>query len=79
MVLKECLNAPWSEPHSLELIEMHMTIPAPRVVDAGEHNDRTFLIMTHLAGQQLGDVAHLMSYAKRDRFADDLAACVSQL
>lgn len=79
LVMKECINAPENEPHALRLVERHTTVPAPRVVDVGAYNDKTYLIMTYVPGQQLGDIAHLMSYAERDRLADDLAAYVEQL
>lgn len=79
LIMKECIRAPQSEPNALILVEKYTTIPAPRLVDVGEHDGKTYLIMTRLPGQELDMVMHLMSYAERDRFADDLANCVSQL
>lgn len=79
LIMKECTRAPESEPNALSLVEQYTTIPAPRVVDVGEYNGKTYLIMTRLPGQHLAEVNHLMSYAERERFADDLADCVSQL
>ncbi|RMD43111.1 hypothetical protein DV735_g1999, partial [Chaetothyriales sp. CBS 134920] len=77
LVLKRCIRYPSSaqnEPNALRLVERYAPdIPAPRVVDVGESNGETCLLMTHLPGQMLNDVLHLMSYAERDRFADDLA------
>jgi aminoglycoside phosphotransferase (APT) family kinase protein len=77
--MKECIRAPQSEPNALRLVEKYTTIPAPRIVDVGEYNGKTYLIMTRLPGQQLNHVIHLMSYSERQRLADDLANCVSQL
>lgn len=79
LIMKECIRAPQSEPNALRLVEKYTTIPAPRTVDVGEYNGKTYLVMTRLPGQQLTKVIHLMSYAERQRFADDLANCVSQL
>ncbi|GAB1218146.1 hypothetical protein ATERTT37_007398 [Aspergillus terreus] len=70
-------QGPQSEPNALRLVETHTGIPAPRLIDFGEYN--TYLIMTHIRGRDLAEVAHLMSYAERDLFADDLARCVAQL
>lgn len=77
--MKECIRAPKSEPNALRLVEKYTTIPAPRIVDVGEYSGKTYMIMTRLPGEHLIEVMHLMSYAERDRFADDLADCVAQL
>lgn len=79
LVIKECIRAPESEPNALRLVEKYTTIPAPRLVDVGEYNGSTYLVMTRLPGQELAKVLHLMSYAEREQFADDLANCISQL
>lgn len=79
LYIKECINAPQNEPNALKLVEKYTTVPAPRVVDVGQYDGKTYLILSRLPGQQLGDVTHLMSYDERNTFADDLAACVSQL
>lgn len=72
-------QGPQSEPNALRLVETHTGIPAPRLIDFGEYNGNTYLIMTHIPGRDLAEVSHLMSYAERDLFADDLARCVAQL
>ncbi|OJJ45997.1 hypothetical protein ASPZODRAFT_167030 [Penicilliopsis zonata CBS 506.65] len=79
LMIKECIRAPQSEPNALRLVKRYTTIPAPRIVDVGEHKGKTYLVMTLLPGQPLSEVAHLMSYAERDQFADDLADCVAQM
>lgn len=79
LVIKDCFRAPTNEPNALKLVEKYTRVPAPRLVDVGEHDGNTYVVMTHIPGQSLAHVGHLMSYAERDRFADDLAACVSQL
>ncbi|KAF7589418.1 hypothetical protein BBP40_004322 [Aspergillus hancockii] len=43
-------------PTALRLVEKYRVIPAPRPVDDGERNSRTYLIIAHLPGQQFGDV-----------------------
>ncbi|KAK1143222.1 hypothetical protein N8T08_006921 [Aspergillus melleus] len=75
----ESNESPENEPNALKLVEKYTSIPAPSLVDVGEHDGNTYMVMTHIPGQSLAHVGHLMSYAERDRFADDLAACVKQL
>ncbi|KAJ5720680.1 uncharacterized protein N7483_008614 [Penicillium malachiteum] len=77
--MKECLKAPQSEPNALELVEKHTTIPASRLVDVGQYDGKTYMIMTVLPGEQLESVYHLMSYEECDRLAEDLGDCVAQL
>ncbi|KAJ5701990.1 hypothetical protein N7488_009538 [Penicillium malachiteum] len=79
LIMKECLKAPQSEPNRLKLVEQHTTIPAPRLVDFGEYDGKTYIIMTMIPGQQLDSVFHLMSYEERDRLTEDLVDCVAQL
>ncbi|KAJ5627282.1 hypothetical protein N7528_004709 [Penicillium herquei] len=69
----------WSEPNALKLVEKHATIPAPQLVDFGEYDGKTYVIMTMIPGQQLDSVFHLMSYEERDRLTEDLVDCVAQL
>lgn len=77
--MKECIRAPQSEPNALKLVERYTKITAPRLVDIGECDGKTYMIMTRLPGQQLTKVVYLMSYDERRNLADDLADCVSQL
>lgn len=79
LVLKQCIRSQQNEPNALRLVERYTSIPAPRVVDVGEYNGTTCLVMTRLRGQMLDDVLHLMSYTERNRFADDLGFYVAQL
>jgi aminoglycoside phosphotransferase (APT) family kinase protein len=79
LMVKRCIRAPRNEPNALRAVEKHTNIPAPRVVDVYDYQGSTFLVMTRLCGQQLGDVLHLMSYDERDRLADDLKNYVNQL
>lgn len=79
LILKQCVRSPQNEPTSLKLVEKYTSIPAPRVVDVGEYGGNTYLVMTRLRGQMLHEVLHLMSYAERDRLADDLGSYVTQL
>lgn len=79
LFMKQCIRAPESEPNALKLVEKYTTIPAPRLVDVGEYRGDTYLIMTHLPGQQLINVFKYLSYPERERLADDLADCVSQM
>lgn len=79
LYIKECTRAPQNEPNALKQVELHTSIPAPRVVDVVESHGETFLVMTRLPGQMLDDVFHLMTSAERGRLADDLRACVAQL
>ena len=79
LIIKQCIRSPQNEPNSLRLVERHTSIPAPRIVDVGEYGGTTYLVMTRLCGQMLDNVLHLMSYAERDRFADELGSYVAQL
>lgn len=79
LVVKDCVRGYKNEPNALRLVEKYTSIPAPRVIDVGEYKDAKYLVMTRLPGQTLEDVFHLMTYAERDRFADDLGAYAAQL
>ncbi|KAL2856778.1 kinase-like domain-containing protein [Aspergillus pseudodeflectus] len=81
LYMKKCIRAPKNEPNVLKLIEERTTIPAPRLIDTWENENEgvTHILMTRLPGVPIGDVRHLMSYKERDRFADDVRACVEQL
>ncbi|KAL3496131.1 kinase-like domain-containing protein [Aspergillus germanicus] len=79
LYVKQCRRAPQNEPHVLKLIENHTTIPAPRLIDTWEHDGVPHLLMTRVPGVRVGDVCHLMSYAERGRFADDIRDCITQL
>lgn len=79
LILKRCIRSHKNEPTSLRLVEQYTSIPAPRVVDVGDYGGITYLVMTRVRGQMLHEVLHLMSYAERDLFADDLGSCVTQL
>ncbi|KAJ5701006.1 hypothetical protein N7493_012052 [Penicillium malachiteum] len=79
LIMKECIKAPQSEPNALKPIEQHTTISAPQLIDAGEHDGKTYIIMTKIPGEDLDLVLHLMSYEERDRLTDDLVDCVDQL
>jgi hypothetical protein len=61
------------------MAEKYTTIPAPRIVDVYCNQGATYLVMTRLPGKRFMDVFHLMTYDERNRFADDLNACVTQL
>ncbi|KAL4883037.1 kinase-like protein [Aspergillus karnatakaensis] len=79
LYVKECTRAPANEPHTLKLIENCTSIPAPRLIDAWEHNGRHQILMTRVPGARVGDICHLMSYTEREQFAEDVRACVEQL
>jgi aminoglycoside phosphotransferase (APT) family kinase protein len=79
LYVKQSKKASKNEPHVLKLIENHTTIPAPRLIDTWEHDGVTNLLMTRVPGVPICDVSHLMNYAERDRFADDMRDCISQL
>ncbi|KAL2846155.1 kinase-like domain-containing protein [Aspergillus pseudoustus] len=76
---KKCYRAPENEPYALKLIEQHTSIPAPRLIDTWEHNGTPRLLMTRVPGVPVWNVCHLMSYAEREQFANDVRACVDQL
>jgi hypothetical protein len=78
-MIKQCIRSPQNEPNALRQVEQYASIPAPRVVDVGEYDGDTYLVMTRLPGQPLIDVFYLMSYAERNRLADDLRTAVTQL
>lgn len=78
-MLKQCVGSQQNEPTSLRLVERYTSIPAPRVIDVGEYDGTTYLVMTRLRGEMLHEVVHLMSYAERDLFADDLGSYAMQL
>ncbi|KAJ5094389.1 hypothetical protein N7456_010250 [Penicillium angulare] len=79
LIMKQCIRAPESEPNALRLVEKYTTIPAPRLVDVGEYNGDTYLIMTCLPGRQLNQVFDYLTYPERQRLAEDLTDCVSQM
>ncbi|KAJ9312633.1 hypothetical protein DTO271D3_7180 [Paecilomyces variotii] len=79
LILKQCVRTHQNQPVSLRLVEQYTSIPAPRVVDVGEYDGTTYLVMTRLRGQMLHEVSHLMSYAERDLLSDHLGSYVSQL
>lgn len=79
LVVKSSRDATHNEANALQMVQKYTSIPAPRLIDVGEHNGEVYLIMTYLPGQGLNGVFHLMSYTERNRFADDLSACVAQL
>ncbi|KAL2856775.1 hypothetical protein BJX68DRAFT_229451 [Aspergillus pseudodeflectus] len=78
LYMKRC-RAPRNEAHVLKLVENYTTIPAPRLTDTWEHNGVSNLLMTRVCGVRVGDVCHRMSYAERDRFADNMRDCIAQL
>lgn len=53
----------------------------PRSVDVVEDSSQgiTFLVMTRLSGESFRRSFHLMSYAERNQFMDDIGKCVAQL
>jgi aminoglycoside phosphotransferase (APT) family kinase protein len=79
LIVKKLIDAPKSEPNTLQMVEKHTTIPAPRVVEVFSNQGATYLVMTRLPGTRFQDVFHLMNYDERNRLADDLKACVTQL
>ncbi|KAL3456712.1 kinase-like domain-containing protein [Aspergillus heterothallicus] len=79
LYMKKCNRAPKNEPNVLKLIEECTTIPAPRLIDSWVDEGTTHILMTRLPGVPIGEVRHLMSYQERDRFANDIQACVAQL
>ncbi|GAD95296.1 hypothetical protein TERG_03876 [Paecilomyces variotii No. 5] len=79
LILKQCVRSQQNELASLRLVEQCTSIPAPRVVDVGEYDGITYLVMSRLRGQMLHETPHLLSYAERNRLADDLGSCISQL
>ncbi|KAJ0414819.1 kinase-like domain-containing protein [Aspergillus carlsbadensis] len=79
LYVKRCTRAPKNEAHVLKLIENYTTIPAPRLIDTWEHDGVPHLLMTRAPGVPVEDICHLMSYAERDRFADDMRDYIAQL
>lgn len=79
LVAKECINSGPNEPNALRLVDKYTSVPAPRLIDAGEYHGKTYLVMTRVPGQELSKVFHLMSYPERDRLVEDLKSCVAQL
>lgn len=79
LVIKESREETRNEANALRMVEEYTSIPAPRLVDVGEYNGQNYVVMTLLPGKTLHEVFHLMSYQERNRFADDLSACVAQL
>ncbi|KAL5336018.1 hypothetical protein BJX70DRAFT_373895 [Aspergillus crustosus] len=79
LYIKQCSRAPHNEPNVLKLIKDKTTIPAPLLIDTWEYDGTVNILMTRLQGTQIGYVYHLMSYAERNQFSDDLRNCVDQL
>ena len=79
LVIKKCRGGSYNEANALKLVDEHTSIPAPRLVDIGNYKGELILVMTYISGTKSRDVLHLMSYPERNRFADDLSACVAQL
>lgn len=83
---KSCGRSRYNEPKALQLLEHHApSIPAPRLVDTfqmtPEFGDahglegryRDWFVMTALPGERVENVLYRMSYAERQRLADDLS------
>ncbi|KAJ0413942.1 kinase-like protein [Aspergillus carlsbadensis] len=79
LYMKKCTRAGQNEPNVLRLIKEYTMIPAPQLIDTWENAGITYILMTRLPGVPIGDVRHLMSYQERDRFSDNIHACVEQL
>ncbi|CAD6442542.1 7d2453ca-1636-4f09-a44c-930f8bdddb60 [Sclerotinia trifoliorum] len=71
----------WNESNAVNMIERYTSIPAPRSVDVvkGSSQGLSYLVMTRLQGESFRDSFHLMSYAERNQFIDDVGECVSQM
>lgn len=70
-----------SEPHALYLLEKHApAVPAPLLLEIfADRQGKEQFVMTAVPGERLKDVFHRMSYAERNRCAEDLAGVVHQL
>lgn len=70
-----------NEPHALDLLERHApSVPAPLLIDTFQGPDgRERFIMTAVPGERLADVFYRMSYAERNKCADDLAEIVDRI
>lgn len=77
--VKACRGGSHNEVNALNMVQKYTDIPAPRLVDVVEYRGEIYMVMAHLPGETLHEVFHLMSYPERNRFADDLSACVAQL
>ncbi|KAF7874042.1 hypothetical protein EAF04_002714 [Stromatinia cepivora] len=71
----------WNESNALNMVERYTSIPAPRSVDVVEDSSQglSYLVMTRLRGESFRRSFHLMSYAERNQFIDDIGKCVSQM
>lgn len=79
LYMKQCTRAPENEPNALRLIERQTSIPAPRLIGTWESDGIINILMTRISGVPIQEVCHLMSYAERDGFANDIKDCVEQL
>lgn len=63
------------------MVERYTSIPAPRNVDVVQDSSQglSYLVMTRLRGENFRDSFHLMSYAERNQFIDEVRECVSQM
>ncbi|KAF7927104.1 hypothetical protein BELL_0336g00090 [Botrytis elliptica] len=81
LYIKRTQGTSWNESNALNMVERYTSIPAPRSVDVVEDSSQgiTFLVMTRLSGESFRRSFHLMSYAERNQFMDDIGKCVTQL
>ncbi|KAF7895461.1 uncharacterized protein EAF01_009423 [Botrytis porri] len=81
LYIKRTRGTSWNESNAINMVERYTSIPAPRSVDVVEDSSQrvTFLVMTRLSGESFRRSFHLMSYAERNQFMDDIGKCVTQL
>ncbi|TGO62030.1 hypothetical protein BOTNAR_0120g00160 [Botryotinia narcissicola] len=79
LYIKRTQGTSWNESNALNIVEQYTSILAPRSIDVVEDSSQgiTFLVMTCLNGKSFRRSFHLMSYAERNQFMDDIGKCVT--
>ncbi|KAF2786917.1 kinase-like protein [Melanomma pulvis-pyrius CBS 109.77] len=74
----------WAPKHraefqSLQLVENHTRIPAPRAIDTIQYSDSSFLLMTGLPGNNVGEMLSTMTDEQVRTVVQDLKEYVAEL
>ena len=68
-----------AEARSLDLVERYTEIPAPRVIDTFETPQHSYLLMTRVPGQPVGQILDVMTDGETKQVVSDLKKIVSEL